>query len=68
MCSACTDRDVSIGCDVCFANKELLTINEKNTVSIHICEKAGGKLMDTVETFNEAEGRHLLRRYWITLT
>lgn len=47
--------------------KVLLTINDKNTASIHVCEKLGGKLEDTIEAYNEAEGHHLLRRYWITL-
>ncbi len=48
-------------------DKVLLTISEENTVSAHICEKLGGKWADTVEAFNEAEGHHLLRRYWIEL-
>ena len=47
--------------------KVLLTINDKNTTSIHVCEKLGGKLEDIIEAVNEAEGHHLLRRYWITL-
>lgn len=47
--------------------KVLLTINEENTASIHVCEKLGGKLVDTIEAYNEAEGHHLLRRYWIAL-
>ena len=47
--------------------KVLLTINDKNTASIHVCEKLGGKLGDTLEAYNEAEGHHLLRRYWIAL-
>lgn len=45
----------------------LLTINDKNTASIHVCEKLGGKLGDVIEAENEAEGHHLLRRYWIDL-
>ena len=48
-------------------DKVLLNINERNTASIHVCEKLGGRFCDTVEAFNEAEGRHVLRRYWITL-
>ena len=47
--------------------KVLLTINEKNAASIHVCEKLGGKLWDTIERDNEAEGYHLVRRYWIML-
>ena len=47
--------------------KVLLTINEKNVVSIHVCEKLGGRLEDIIETYNEAEGQHLLRRYWIAV-
>lgn len=47
--------------------KVLFTINDKNKASIHVCEKLGGQLMDTIEAFNDAEGHHLLRRYWITL-
>ena len=48
-------------------DKVLLTINEENTASIHVCEKLGGELKDTIKAYNEAEGHHLLRRYWITL-
>ena len=47
--------------------KVLLTINEKNKVSIHICEKIGGIWSDTIEAYNDAEGQYLLRRYWIPL-
>ena len=47
--------------------KVLFTINEENTTSIHVCEKLGGKLEDTIEAYNEAEGHYLLRRYWIAL-
>lgn len=39
----------------------------KYTTSIHVCEKLGGKLQDTIEAYNEAEGKRLLRRYWIYL-
>lgn len=47
--------------------KVLLTINDKNIVSAHICEKLGGVLMDKITARNEAEGEHLMRRYWIYL-
>ena len=47
--------------------KVLLTINEKNIASIRVCEKLGGKLEDTIEAYNNAEGHHMLRRYWITI-
>lgn len=47
--------------------KVLLNVNEDNAASIRICEKLGGKLMDTIDAYNEAEGRHRLRRYWILL-
>ena len=47
--------------------KVLFTINEKNAASIHVCEKLGGKLQDVIEAYNEAEGQHQLRRYWIML-
>ena len=47
--------------------KVLFTINEKNAASIHVCEKLGGKLQDVIEAYNEAEGQHRLRRYWIML-
>ena len=46
-------------------DRVLLTINDRNAVSVHICEKLGGRLEDTIDAFNEAEGRHILRRYWI---
>lgn len=45
----------------------LLNINEENTVSAHVCEKLGGRLMDTVQAYNAAEGHHRMRRYWIYL-
>ena len=45
----------------------LLTINEQNTASVHVCEKLGGELRDIIDAYNEAEGHHRLRRYWITL-
>ena len=48
-------------------DKVLLTINDKNKASIHVCEKMGGIWRDTIEAYNDAEGQHLLRRYWITL-
>ena len=47
--------------------KVLLTINEENKASIHVCEALGGIWEDTIEAHNEAEGKHLLRRYWINL-
>ena len=47
--------------------KVLFTINDKNAVSIHVCEKMGGKLENIIDAENEAEGKHMLRRYWITL-
>lgn len=43
------------------------TINDKNKASIRVCEKIGGELMDTIDAYNEAEGQHVLRRYWIKL-
>ena len=48
-------------------DKVLLTINEDNTRSIRLCEKASGVLADTIEADNPVEGKHKLRRYWITL-
>lgn len=47
--------------------KVLLTVNDKNTVSAHVCEKLGGELMDKIEAYNDAEGHHIMRRYWIYL-
>ena len=47
--------------------KVLLTINDKNTVSAPVCEKLGGELMDKIEAYNDAEGNHIMRRYWIYL-
>ena len=49
------------------SEKVLLTINDKNKTSIHVCEKTGGIWGDTIEAYNDAEGQHLLRRYWIIL-
>ena len=45
----------------------LLTIHEENTASMHICEKLGGVWQDTIDAYNDTEGHHRLRRYWITL-
>ena len=42
--------------------KVLLTINDRNIVSIHICEKMGGILQDTIEAYNDAEGHHKVRK------
>ena len=48
-------------------DKVLLNINDENLVSIHVCEKFGGKLMDRIQSYNDAEGHHMMRRYWIYL-
>lgn len=47
--------------------KVMLNINENNLASIHVCDKLGGKLHDTIEANNSAEGRHLMRRYWMAV-
>lgn len=44
----------------------LANISETNAPSIRICEKCGGVLWDTLLVCDEAEGEHLMRRYWIT--
>lgn len=38
-----------------------------NIVSAHVCEKLGGELMDKIQAYNDAEGHHIMRRYWIYL-
>ena len=38
-----------------------------NHVTYHVCESLGGIWEDTIDAYNDAEGRHLLRRYWISL-
>ncbi len=43
----------------------LLNINKENAASIHVCMKLGGQLWDSVECYNEADGRHTINRYWI---
>ena len=48
-------------------DRVLLTIHDENKVSIHVCEKLGGIWEDSIEAYNDAEGRHVLRRYWISL-
>lgn len=48
-------------------DKVLMTINDQNSVSAHVCEKLGGKLGDKIPAYNDAEGQHILRRYWIEL-
>jgi predicted acetyltransferase len=45
----------------------LLNISADNAVSIHVCEKLGGVLMDTIRAHSAAEGDHLMRRYFIGL-
>ena len=47
--------------------KVLLTVNEENQPSVHIIEKLGAVLWDTIDAENEAEGQHRLRRYWVIL-
>ncbi|MCR5610874.1 MAG: GNAT family N-acetyltransferase [Clostridiales bacterium] len=47
--------------------KVLFTVNEDNKRSIHVIEKMGAVLEDSIEAYNEAEGVHTLRRYWIKL-
>lgn len=42
--------------------KVLLTINDQNTVSAHICEKLSGVLMDRINAYNKNEGKHVMRR------
>ena len=48
-------------------DKVLMNINDENLVSAHICEKLGGELMDKIQSYNDAEGHHIMRRYWIYL-
>lgn len=48
-------------------DKVLININDENLVSAHICEKLGGELMDKIQSYNDAEGHHIMRRYWIYL-
>ena len=48
--------------------KVLLNINDSNAVSIHICEKLGGKLMDIIWVNSTGEGDCRMRRYWICLS
>jgi len=49
-------------------DRVLLNISEANAASAHICEKLGGRLMDSISVCSGAEGRHLMRRYWIELS
>lgn len=49
------------------AKEHGMNINDKNSVSAHVCEKFGGKLMDKIQAYNDAEGCHIMRRYWIYL-
>ena len=48
-------------------DKVLIMINEENIASIRLCEKLGGALQDTIDAYNDFEGNHKLRRYWIYL-
>ena len=45
----------------------IFTVNEKNERSIRLIEKTGAVYKDTIEAVNDAEGRHLLRRYLLRL-
>ena len=47
--------------------KVMFTVNEENLRSIRVIEKTGAVWTDTIDAYNEAEGQHRLRRYWITL-
>ena len=47
--------------------KLLFTVNGENVRSIHVVEKLGAVWKDTIDAENEAEGRHRLRRYWLSL-
>ncbi len=46
----------------------LLNINDANDVSIHVCEKLGGVLMDKITVSRGDEGNDVMRRYWIYLS
>ena len=48
-------------------DRVLLNINNENAASIRVCEKLGGQLMDVIDAYNDAEGFHRMRRYWIFL-
>ena len=48
-------------------DRVLLTIHDENLASQHICQISGGVLMDKIAVETEAEGPHILRRYWIYL-
>lgn len=48
-------------------DKVLININDANLVSAHICEKLGGELMDKIQSYTDAEGHYIMRRYWIYL-
>ena len=48
-------------------SRVLLNINAANAASLHVCEKLGGVLMDTITGHSSAEGDYPMRRYWIAL-
>ena len=48
-------------------DRALILINEDNVASIRLCEKLGGVFEDTIDAYNDVEGHHKLRKYWITL-
>lgn len=48
-------------------DKVLLTINDNNIASSHICETCGGIMIDKITVETEDEGIHIKRRYWIYL-
>ncbi len=45
----------------------LLNINAQNGASIHVCEKPGGVLMDTIIDHSQTEGDYEMRRYVVEL-
>ena len=48
-------------------DRVLIMVNEENLASVRLCEKQGGKLQETVDAYNDFEGHHKLRKYWIEL-
>ena len=48
-------------------DRVLILINEDNVASIRLCEKLGGVFEDTIDAYNDVEGHHKLRKYWINL-
>lgn len=48
-------------------DRVVLNISAANTVSAHVCQKLGGRLIDSIHVVDRGEGDHIILRYGISL-